>query len=132
MKALKLVFDAQFCGHDEITIIVPDYVSDKTAEALFEPLLGMEYDENCRYETYNLDQEINFSAGILQGALHTFEHLNTEIPVVTIPWNPSQCPTCKMSFEEFEPCNDGYYQRACGMERCPACGQKLDWRNANE
>ena len=30
-------------------------------------------------------------------------------------------------FFDYEPCDDGYYQRAYSMERCPFCGQKLNW-----
>jgi len=47
--------------------------------------------------------------------------------VIQKEWKPSQCPSCKNDFSKYEPCNDGYYKRACHMDRCPYCGQKLKW-----
>ena len=56
-----------------------------------------------------------------------FELLNTPKRPKTENWSPSKCPTCGESFYDYEPCDDGYYQRAYSLERCPYCGQLLDW-----
>jgi len=50
--------------------------------------------------------------------------------VIAKNWNPSICPRCKESFSDFEPCFDGYYNRATNLDRCPFCGQRLDWSEA--
>ena len=56
-----------------------------------------------------------------------FDLLNTSKKVIMKNWSPSKCPTCGENFYDYEPCDDGYYQRAYSLERCPYCGQKLDW-----
>lgn len=33
----------------------------------------------------------------------------------------------KESYYDYEECDDGYYDRAYSLERCPYCGQKLEW-----
>lgn len=53
--------------------------------------------------------------------------INTPQQVIQENWNPSKCPGCHASFHDYEPCNDGYYKRAHSLERCPFCGQKLEW-----
>lgn len=53
--------------------------------------------------------------------------INKPMAVIIKAWSPSVCPRCYKSFEDFEPCNDGYYRRAMTMQRCPYCGQMLDW-----
>lgn len=53
--------------------------------------------------------------------------LNTPHYVICDSWNPSMCPQCNHTFEEYEPCHDGYYDRAKSLSRCPYCGQRLDW-----
>lgn len=53
--------------------------------------------------------------------------LNTPRKVICDSWNPSMCPRCSHTFEEYEPCHDGYYDRAKSLSRCPYCGQRLDW-----
>ena len=55
------------------------------------------------------------------------DDINKGMEVITENWNPSKCPRCKRSFSDYEPCDDGYYDRATNLERCPYCGQKLDW-----
>lgn len=52
---------------------------------------------------------------------------DTNIPMSPIcrKWEASVCPRCESPFEE--ECNDGYYRRAVGLDRCPYCGQKLKW-----
>ena len=56
-----------------------------------------------------------------------FDEMNTPKKPIIHKWDPSECPTCKNDFFDYEPCDDGYYQRAYGLERCPYCGQKLNW-----
>ena len=61
------------------------------------------------------------------GYLRALEDINRPMAVVAEKWNPSSCPRCGESFDEYEPCNDGWYKRAVSLERCPFCGQRLDW-----
>ena len=56
-----------------------------------------------------------------------FDEMNTPKKPIIQKWDPSDCPTCRHDFFDYEPCDDGYYQRAYGLERCPYCGQKLNW-----
>lgn len=53
--------------------------------------------------------------------------LNTCKKPIMADWESSVCPTCGESFDDYEDCNDGYYDRAYSLERCPYCGQKLEW-----
>lgn len=53
--------------------------------------------------------------------------INTPKQMITENWEPSKCPTCHESFYDYEPCDDGYYDRATSLERCPFCGQKIIW-----
>lgn len=65
-----------------------------------------------------------------RGYQKAMDDINTPMVVITPNWNPSKCPRCSKSFSDYEPCDDGYYSRATSLERCPFCGQKLDWKNA--
>lgn len=62
-----------------------------------------------------------------KGYEQAIKDINTPRKVIQKDWNPSECPCCKKSFYEYEPCDDGYYQRAYSLERCPECGQKIEW-----
>lgn len=53
--------------------------------------------------------------------------INTPKKMITENWESSKCPTCKHQFDDYEECNDGYYDRATTLERCPYCGQKIIW-----
>ena len=44
---IKLIFNAQFVGHEEVTIDVPDDISDEEIKELFPKYMWMDYDENC-------------------------------------------------------------------------------------
>lgn len=61
------------------------------------------------------------------GYSQALKDINQPMHVVTEDWNPSECPRCGESFAEFEPCDDGYYDRSESLERCPCCGQRLCW-----
>ena len=69
----------------------------------------------------SLAYEIGYKDAIME--------LNTPIDMITINWNPSECPRCHNSFVDYEPCNDGFYDRATSLERCPYCGQKISWNH---
>lgn len=62
-----------------------------------------------------------------KGYEQALRDINTPQKVIQEDWNPSKCPRCRESFDDYEPCDDGYYQRVYGLERCPYCGQKLEW-----
>lgn len=67
------------------------------------------------------------SKDYMSGYEQALKDINTPMKTIQEQWNPSKCPRCKQSFFDYEPCNDGYYQRAYSLERCPYCGQKLEW-----
>lgn len=46
------------------------------------------------------------------------------VPPVKERWEPNRCPTCDEDLGG--DCNDGYYQNPY-FDRCPECGQKLDY-----
>lgn len=46
---VKLIFNAQFCGHAEKVIEVPDDSTDEFIESLFPEEMGLNYDDNCNY-----------------------------------------------------------------------------------
>lgn len=69
----------------------------------------------------------SYQEGYQDGYQAAMSELNTPVPVLIEDWNPSICPTCHKDFSDFEPCDDGFYKRVVGMERCPYCGQMLDW-----
>lgn len=82
--------------------------------------------EHIRYKSYDYIARIILR--LIQYAVNEFsEELNTSKKPITRKWCASRCPTCNHSFGEYEPCDDGYYQRAYSFERCPYCGQKLEW-----
>lgn len=62
-----------------------------------------------------------------RGYNRALEDINHSMAVITEKWNPSQCPRCKHDFNDYEECDDGYYHRAKSLQRCPYCGQKLNW-----
>lgn len=63
----------------------------------------------------------------MRGFSQALKEINTPMPVDIEAWSPSKCPRCGESFVKFEPCDDGYYNRAEGLGRCPYCGQTLCW-----
>lgn len=82
----------------------------------------------------------------LKGVLHSMEYqqfvllmkdvdklllyvngINTPKKPIMKSYQPSQCPVCKTPYYDYEECDDGYYDRAYKLERCPYCGQKLSW-----
>lgn len=62
-----------------------------------------------------------------RGYEQALKDINTPMSVITEKWNPSECPRCGKDFSEYEPCDDGYYDRATYLDRCPYCGQTLYW-----
>ena len=48
---IKLIFDAQFVGREEVIVDVPDNISDEEIKELFPKYIGIEYDENCSWIT---------------------------------------------------------------------------------
>lgn len=88
-----------------------------------------------------LDCEINKLIPIILESADLIEHLLCEIrelkesidqyqkpmKVIQEKWEPSECPRCHKHFREFEPCDDGYYDRAYSLVRCPYCGQSIKW-----
>lgn len=70
---------------------------------------------------------VEFMTDYERGYRQALEDINRPMCVVAEKWNPSECPRCEHSFSDYEPCDDGYYIRAITLDRCPFCGQKLDW-----
>jgi rubrerythrin len=62
-----------------------------------------------------------------KGYQQALEDINKPMKPIIEKWQPSECPRCKKDYRDYEPCDDGYYERATSLERCPYCGQKLKW-----
>ena len=45
--------------------------------------------------------------------------------IIIREWNPTKCPTC--SHELSTSLGDGYYKHPTFLERCPNCGQAIQW-----
>lgn len=69
----------------------------------------------------------NSMSDFQRGYAQALADINRPMCVVAEKWNPSECPRCGRSFAGYENYGDGYYWRARELERCPYCGQKLDW-----
>lgn len=59
------------------------------------------------------------------GYQKAMKDLNIPMKMIVKEWNPSECPRCHELFDE--ECYDGYYKRSYALERCPYCGQKIEW-----
>lgn len=62
-----------------------------------------------------------------RGYSQALEDINRPMKVKPEKWDVSECPRCKKPYYDYEICDDGYYQRAYGLDRYPYCGQKLEW-----
>ena len=62
-----------------------------------------------------------------QSVLATLFYLDTARDVIKKDWQPSQCPTCEEHFYNAETCNDGHYKIHTYYQRCPYCGQALEY-----
>ena len=47
---VKVIFDAQFCGHDEQIIELQSIVTEDDIKAMFPIVFGIPFDDNCSYE----------------------------------------------------------------------------------
>ena len=47
--------------------------------------------------------------------------------IIIRDWNPTKCPTC--GHELSTSLGDGYYKHPIFLERCPECGQAIQWDN---
>lgn len=45
--------------------------------------------------------------------------------IIIRDWNPTKCPTC--GHELSTSLGDGYYKHPIFLERCPECGQAIQW-----
>lgn len=45
--------------------------------------------------------------------------------IIIRDWNPTKCPTC--DHELSTSLGDGYYKHPTFLERCPNCGQVIQW-----
>ena len=50
--------------------------------------------------------------------------------IIIRDWNPTKCPTC--DHELSTSLGDGYYKHPTFLERCPECGQAIQWKNLEE
>lgn len=62
-----------------------------------------------------------------KGYAQAMEDINIPMKMIQRNWRPSECPRCHRDFFDYEACDDGYYDRAYSLERCPFCGQKIIW-----
>lgn len=50
--------------------------------------------------------------------------------IIIRDWNPTKCPTC--GHELSTSLGDGYYKHPTFLERCPKCGQAIQWENEDD
>lgn len=50
--------------------------------------------------------------------------------IIIRDWNPTKCPTC--GHELSTSLGDGYYKHPTFLERCPNCGQAINWEENEE
>ena len=50
--------------------------------------------------------------------------------IIIRDWNPTKCPTC--GHELSTSLGDGYYKHPTFLERCPKCGQTIQWENEDD
>ena len=67
------------------------------------------------------------NTGFNLGYNFALKEINTPMRMITKKWNPSECPRCHIDFGDLEECDDGYYNRATNLNRCPYCGQSIEW-----
>lgn len=83
----------------------------------------------CR-EKMPAPKPLSYYDSFADGYTAAIAALNTPHYAICDSWKPSMCPRCGQTFEEYEPCHDGYYDRAKSLSRCPYCGQRLNWDKA--
>lgn len=71
------------------------------------------------------------SADYKQGWSDAIASLNEPKLMIQKDWNPSHCPNCNKSYSNLENCDDGYYERATSLIRCPYCGQRIKWDDSD-
>lgn len=62
-----------------------------------------------------------------KGYRKALEDINRPMCVVPSQQKPSSCPRCSKSFLTTSLATMGITNRPRSMNRCPFCGQKLDW-----
>ncbi len=72
---------------------------------------------------------MNTSKEYQLGYEQALKDINKPMKMIQEDWEPSECPRCHKLFYDYEKCNDGYYDRAYNIDRCPYCGQKVKWDN---
>lgn len=50
IKKVRLMFDAQFCGHFEKIVDIPINADEQFIKSLFPVHMGLKFDDNCSYE----------------------------------------------------------------------------------
>lgn len=115
----------EYLEHVPIEDIVGEIMDVLNDFRLQTDMFGNEYEY---YEAVLKEVLGNLHTDFGRGYQKALEEINTPMNVIMPKWSPSKCPRCQKDFSDYEPCNDGYYDRANSMERCPFCGQKLDWK----
>ena len=115
----------EYLEHVPIEDIVGDIMNVLNDFCLQPETFGDEY---AYYESILKKSEENMQTDFERGYQKALEEINMPMNVIIPKWNSSKCPRCQKDFSDYEPCNDGYYDRANTMERCPFCGQKLNWK----
>lgn len=105
--------------HDDMRIIPPDCEKPYWCPVQKVP--------DAKTDLTEMTLKIKESEDYKKGYAQALEDISTPCKAIQEAWNPSKCPRCKKSFHDYEPCDDGYYKRTQSLERCPYCGQKLEW-----
>lgn len=125
-EAAEVESPKEYLKHTPIEDIVSEVIETLNDFCKHDNTFGDEY----KYYESILGESVGSSPSDYErGYRQALNDINTPMGVIMLKWNPSECPRCRKNFSDFEPCDDGYYDRATSMERCPFCGQKLEWRN---
>ena len=82
---------------------------------------------NCRDGVIErmLDELLQYrEIGTVEECREAVEKQRTK-KIIIKDWNPTKCPTC--GHELSTSLGDGYYKHPIFLERCPECGQAIQW-----
>lgn len=109
-------------------------MTENEAIEMFEERLGLdvieyvpEYAEGLRTAITALKEIQQYrEIGTVEECREAVEKQRTK-KIIIRDWNPTKCPTC--GHELSTSLGDGYYKHPIFLERCPECGQAIQWDN---
>lgn len=96
-----------------------------TVEEIKQAIGVLSLSENDIIETFHELNEYR-KIGTVEECREAVEKQRTK-KIIIRDWNPTKCPTC--GHELSTSLGDGYYKHPIFLERCPECGQAIQWDN---